>query len=445
MVLKSLAGLFGSASTVTPLIAVALLDTVAADAPDSLAIVRRGETLTSVASRVALASSHDNVRDVIAWIRQHNELDGGRLIPGQTLRVPFSRAQIQPVDPLRDARGIYLNATVAGGRKALKLADELLRAGGNTIVLDIKDRAGTLSYMSAVPLAVSSQAGSMAAIRNPELLVELLHQRGIHVVARLTCFYDRHLARTHPELLPRSREGGLWPKERRRGWLDPSLPIVWDYLIGLAQEVAAMGVDEIQLDYVRFPTDRDVEDAVFAYDPAEQATYDVITGFVAAMRQSLPTVLLSADIFGVVVWGRDEDERRTGQRLPDLLPLLDVVSPMVYPSHFNADFHSVDNPPDYPYFMVRQACQRLLPQAASHGVAVRPWVQAFSYRIPQFDNTFVEEQLRGVEDSGVQGWMLWNPASRYAVGFEAIRRVVSGNAPDPTVVQARNPPGQLVD
>ncbi len=169
-------------------------------------------------------------------------------------------------------------------------------------------------------------------------------------------------------------------------WVDPALPEVQDYLLALVGKVAQMGVDEIQLDYIRFPTQGDMGEAVFAFNPAFVTRDQVISRFVGRVRQALEGtgVLLSADIFGVIPWGRLADQQSTGQNLATLLPLLDVVSPMLYPSHFYGPFGKMERLVDYPYYLVYEGCRKITAMAAA-----RPWLQAFSYGVEGFEAGYV--------------------------------------------------------
>ncbi|MFC1526751.1 putative glycoside hydrolase [Candidatus Latescibacterota bacterium] len=406
---------------------------------DSAVVVQPGESLSSIAHRLLTSSDSYTTGQLVHRIRAANSLSGDRVLAGQTLRVPLAgegtpdRAASSPADQSVDARGLYLTARLAGAAAGLELADSLVAAGGNTVVFDIKDRPGDLSYVSGAPMAVATQVCSLATIGRPRALVDQLHQRGLYVVARLACFHDSRLASARPDLVPLSRRGeGLWRERGVLAWVDPSLPEVQDYLLDVVREVAGFGIDEIQLDYVRFPTDGDVGDAVFAFDPEVVPKHEVITSFVGRVRRALAGsgIQLSADIFGVAAWGRDEDVRAIGQYLPDLLPLLDVVSPMLYPSHFSGNFQQVETPWEYPYEIVSEGCRRLLPLAGDHGVVIRPWVQAFPYRVQDFDAGYVMDQVRGAEDGGARGWLLWNPKSQYSVGLSAMRQL-SSRAPSP--------------
>lgn len=330
------------------------------------------------------------------------------------------------------ARGIYINASAAGGARGSVLVDELVAAGGNAVVFDVKDRLGRLSYTSEVALAQAIGASGEATIDRPSEVVGAWRDRGIYVIARLTCFHDELLAQQRPGLAPLSRRGkAVWSEKGTPNWVDPALPEVQQYLIDLALEVVGFGVDEIQLDYVRFPTEGRLEEAVFSFDPAALSKSAIITDFVRRMRVALePTgTRLSADIFGVTAWGSRTDIETIGQDVDDLLDLLDAVSPMLYPSHFADGFGRISSPVVHPYYFLYQGCQRLRIRAVERGVEVRPWVQAFDYRVPQYDAMYVTEQLYGAEDGGARGWLLWNPASRYPFGMKAIADFMAGTAP----------------
>lgn len=397
-------------------------------AADTAVVVRRGESLSVIAGRFLASSDAYTTGQLVGRIRRANELSDDRVRAGQSLRVPLVGTAPPRVSGVTShsegVRGLYLTAPLAGSASGLALADSLVAAGGNTIVFDIKDRPGDLSYVSEARLARATQVCSLAPLRRPRVFVDLLHQRGLYVIARLTCFHDGRLATARPDLVPLSRRGdGLWRQRGELTWVDPSRPAVQEYLLDIVREVVAFGVDEIQLDYIRFPTEGDVGDAVYAFDPELVPKHRIITHFVGRVRQALAGtgVRLSADVFGVAAWGRQADVQATGQHLPDLLPLIDVASPMLYPSHFYDGFQDLANPPDHPYHLVAEGCRRLRALADEYGVAVRPWVQSFPYRVPDFDAEYVVEQVRGAEAGGAEGFLLWNPRSQYDVGLVALR------------------------
>jgi hypothetical protein len=394
---------------------------------DTTIVVRRGQSLLSIAADLLDSSDHYTTSELVADMRHLNDLQSDRLLPGQQLLIPLRRmhesATLRRIVDPRPARGIYATATVAGSLRMMSLADSLVAAGGNTIVFDIKDREGDLSYVSSVPLAQQIQVDSLAPIRRPTALVDQLHRRGLHVVGRLSCFYDERLAAARPDLAPQLPGGQPWTG----GWLDPSNVEVQSYLLGVVDEMIALGIDEVQLDYVRFPTETRADSALFGYADT-LARHEVITAFVRRVRDQLAGsgVLLAVDVFGVAAWGHSADLDRIGQHLTDLMPLLDVACPMLYPSHFYGNFLGMTNPVDYPYFLVFEGVRRIRLLAEAHGVAVRPWVQSFPYRITDFDQAYVTEQIQGADDAGADGYLLWHPASRYGVGLAAIRQSTEG-------------------
>ena len=327
-------------------------------------------------------------------------------------------------------RGIYVSSHAIGQGRSDSLVSELLVAGGNAIVFDVKDRRGRLSYESKVPLAVEMGASQWRTLDDPVATIKRWQDMGIYVIARMTCFYDLLLAGYRPEWVPRSRAGGLWGEEEGLpNWVDPSVTDAQDYLIELAIEVSSMGVDEIQLDYVRFPTEGNLNDAIFLCETKMQTKDVVITNFVRDVRSVLRPqgVRLSVDIFGVTAWGQKIDALRLGQSVKDLLKHVDAVSPMLYPSHFGSGFGNIPKPVDFPHFLVNRGCERLRELAASSGVDVRPWLQAFDHLVSDFNSTFITEQMHGAEEGGAYGWLLWNSASQYVEGFDAIHKMIKGN------------------
>ena len=338
----------------------------------------------------------------------------------------FCGSSWSQIGPLR---GIYISSHAIGQGRSDQLISDLLAAGGNTIVFDVKDRRGHLSYESEVPLAQQIGASRWKTLDDPVSTVKRWQERGIYVIARMTCFYDILLAEERPEWVPLSKTGGLWGENASLNWVDPSHSESQQYLIDLAVEVSSLGVDEIQLDYVRFPTEGDLEDAIFSVNTEQQTKDLIITKFVRDVRSTLRPlgVRLSIDIFGVTAWGQKVDALRLGQDVKELIKYVDAVSPMLYPSHFGPGFGNIPKPVEYPYFLVNRGCERLRSLAEFHGVDVRPWLQAFGHLVSDFNSTYITEQMQGAENGGAFGWLLWNSGSQYKEGFSAVQEIVTGN------------------
>ncbi|MGH9507477.1 MAG: putative glycoside hydrolase, partial [Terriglobales bacterium] len=226
-----------------------------------------------------------------------------------------------------EIRALYLTGVVAGMPKGKRLAEKWRREGGNAIVFNLKDANGVVSFNSGLPLANHYRHPYIGSLH---AWVQWLHQHGLYVIAREDLFKDLRLVKAHPELAVRSRStGGPW----YHGWYsDPSLPAVQRYNLALAKKAAEAGVDEIQLDYVRFSVRGNQKDAAYYYQKAHPrwTRADVITQFVSQVRQELKPydVHLSLDVFGVTGWERPQDVANTGQDIAALSRYCDILCPM---------------------------------------------------------------------------------------------------------------------
>ncbi len=234
-----------------------------------------------------------------------------------------------------EVRAVYLTGTMAGSAKGLEIIREWREAGGNSVVFDIKDSDGSVSVPTGLPLAPEQKS---FPIRNLPKFTAFLHAQGLHAIARIAVFRDDALVTRHPELAVQSRRGGAWRENGKLVWTDSSNPKVWEYNIGLAKFAAANGADEIQFDYVRFPAEGDQKDAKFLFE-AEHPDWkraDAITNFLKTAQAELKPsgVLFSLDVFGVMAWQRPIDLSHTGQDIAQMAKYCDVISPMIYPSHF---------------------------------------------------------------------------------------------------------------
>jgi hypothetical protein len=284
-----------------------------------------------------------------------------------------------------------------------KFLEHLATNGMNAVVVDGKDYSGWLTYPSAIPLAVEARSDSHAVLKSLQRLVHDAHQRGVRVLLRVACFHDPWMAKHRPALAIHGMGD----------WIDPNNEAAQDYLLAVIDETLAAGVDEIQLDYVRYPTEG-IAHADFAL--GSRKTTDVIAGFVRRVHEHTKAagVPLSLDVFGVVAWQRAPDVKATGQDLTKLGAVVEAVSPMVYPSHFQEGFNGYAVPgahPDVVAYGTKQAVD-VLAKAGSTAL-VRPWIQAFPWHAPGYDATYVASEIEHARAAAGRGWLGWNAGGYY--------------------------------
>ncbi len=289
----------------------------------------------------------------------------------------------------------------------------------NAVVIDVKGDRGWIPYTSTVPLAQEVGAQDRIMIQDMEALMGWFQAHDIYTIARIVVFKDHPLAMHHPEWAVRDVDtGGLWIDREGLAWTDPFRQEVWDYNIALAVEAAEWGFDEIQFDYLRFPTDGEVKRAQYSQESTVESRRAAITGFLAQAREALKPyeVRLAMDVFGYTCWHLDD--MGIGQMLEDLAPWVDVISPMVYPSTYvqGGGLPGYREAVPYPYQMVYYNVRRALERIAGSGATIRPWLQDFpdyAYDGRTYTPSEIRAQMRAARWAGAPGWMLWDPRMRY--------------------------------
>lgn len=283
----------------------------------------------------------------------------------------------------------------------------------NAIVVDVKD-GGYLTYPSEVPLA-NEIGATTEQIPDLEAFVEDIHDADMYAIARLAVFQDDALPAARPELAAQdSSTGGPWYNYGGSAWTNPYQQEVRDYNIAIAKEAAEAGFDEIQFDYVRFPSDGEMANLEYGEEtfPTQEAT---IAAFLEDAQTELePTgAMISADVFGLV---GVNDDVGIGQVVSEMAPHLDVICPMVYPSHYPVGSYGYDNPDRQPYDIVKYAMDDFVSKGreANPDLIVRPWLQDFEY-LSDYSEQDVRAQMDATYDSGLEGWILWNAAGDYTL------------------------------
>jgi len=295
------------------------------------------------------------------------------------------------IEPLR-IRGLRVGGGVAGDDahfgEILALADA---TAVNALVFDTKQEGGRVLYDTSVTTA--HEWGAVITAFDPVERIAQAKEHGLYVITRIVTFEDWFWAEARPD---EAFEGP---------WINPTITSAWEYPLALAEEACALGFDEIQFDYVRFPSGDSVE-ASGQLDMTQAERVGAIEGFLEAARQRLHGLgcAVSADVFGFVLAA--ENDQGIGQRPEELTLHLDAFSPMVYPSHYSDGFLGFDDPNDHPYDVTSDAIQDGLARIQP-GVILRPWLQAFWWT-----NEQIRRSIQAAEDHGV-GWILWNAVSNF--------------------------------
>ena len=411
------------------------------------------------------------------------------LIPGYESAPPAEKPVVVPPD--FEVRAVYLTGTMAGSVSGLRIVQHWRQLGGNAIVFDVKDSDGSVN----IPFQHALAPHRSPAIPNLPKYVRWAHGQGLHVIARIALFRDENIAQHHSELAPHSRRSGqVWLENGKQVWTDPSNSDVQDYNIALAKTAAQSGVDEIQFDYVRFPAEGDQADAQFAFQscgasvsPAKsprsgeakcaESRADVLEAFLhRAYDQLHPMgVLVSLDVFGVMAWQRPVDLSHTGQDIVRMVRWCDVLSPMIYPSHFFG-MDGYAQPGDAPEHFISESMERFAKvtgirvDAGAAGVAnpsrakarvdagdspahvsghdlgraetmptkenpsglqparanetrkvvLRPWLQAFGWRTRTYSPEYIRIQVAASKAKGGIGFLFWNARNDYSKPMAAM-------------------------
>ena len=319
-----------------------------------------------------------------------------------------------------EVKGIHVTSWIAGDRRyfpdLIKLINETEL---NTVVIDLKEADGRIAYDADIPLARSS--GSIQKrIRNLDRVIEECKRHSIYKIARIVLFKDTHLAEKRTDLaIMNKATGSIWRDYKGEAFTNPYSKEVWDYNLRLAEDAARRGFDEIQFDYVRFPSDGPLRDISYPDGHNEDKAVSLISSFVeeADRRLSPYNVKLSVDVFGLTTLS---DDVGIGQNFKQLIDRADYVSPMIYPSHYYKGSYGYKNPNNAPYEIIRlslkDAIRKSVDQTQSEAVVkekIRPWLQDFTLGYPSYGAEEVRAQIRAANDLGIKEWLLWNPSVRY--------------------------------
>ena len=290
--------------------------------------------------------------------------------------------------------------------------DEYTSALGlNTIELDVKDENGEVAFHTLAP-PLARRIGSAMRYYDPRKVAKQVHEQGIYLIGRVVCFEDPILSEKRPDLAITTTSGSVWRNDAGLGWTNPYDKRVWDYNLSVAQAAVRAGFDEIQFDYVRFPSDGDIESAVFA-GRRNEAMSATIARFVhyATNRLRPMGARVSVDVFGLSA----TRNLGIGQSPRRLAKIVDAIYPMVYPSHYGSGEYGLASPVSVPGRTVGRSLRDFRRQMRRGKAKLVPWLEDFSFTgTTTLDH--VQDQIRAARRWKAGGFLLWNPSGVYTTG-----------------------------
>ena len=409
-------------------------------------------TTLALASAAAIAchGAYDASARTIAGKPTMARADTDTVAPARrpdTIARATEPAALHPTPPVLDSlikgtlpvRGLYVFRFAANTRRMKKLLAIADSTEINAFVIDVKDEFG-LNFNPTDPM-LKKNAGTQAKSTKLAALVDTIRAHGILPIARIVVFKDSVTARNNPQHTIRKADGSAWHDKKGQTWVNPYANAIWEYNFRVADEAIKMGFGEIQFDYIRFPEPyKSLPPQVFP-EQNGRTKPQVLAEFLSTARARFAKqgVRTTADIFGLVttVGGTLE----VGQKWEPISQSVDAVLPMVYPSHYPPGSFQLPHPNADPYDVIHIAVSRARERDEKLGIKgehVRPWLQAFSIGLPKYGAHELEEQKRAVYDSGYDGWVLWEPGSRYDRFIPALEKTLVSRKKVPPVPRPAN-------
>ncbi len=322
------------------------------------------------------------------------------------------------IETPESVKAIYISAWVAGSAKHMSRINSLLDTTElNAIVIDIKDSTGRVSFHTDNEL-IKELGASEKRIADIKGLIDSLHKRDIYVIGRISVFQDPYMTKRKPEwAVKKKSDGTVWTDRKKLSFLDPANKDVWNYTSTVAHTAYDVGFDEINFDYIRYPSDGNVKDINYSLAEGKTRASNMEDFFIYLHDEmkkdvDIPT---SADLFGLTATAVGNDDMGIGQVMEKVLPHFDFIAPMVYPSHFATAWNGYKNPAEHPYEVVNITMKSAVAKATAMGLSplkIRPWLQDFDMGA-NYGKDKVQAQIKGTYDAGLNSWMLWDPKNIY--------------------------------
>jgi len=379
---------------------------------------------------VGAAAASESVAPKISYVRSQ----GTEATSTPPVETP---PKVEHMSTPKEVRGIYMTQCAAGTpsfrTSFLKMLDETKL---NSIVIDIRDYSGKIAFPTENPILkpmVSDECGA----RDMKEWVQLLHDHGVYVIGRITVFQNPAYTKLHPEQAVQRAGGGVWKDRHGLAFVDVGAKEYWSTVAELSKESYELGFDELNYDYIRFPSDGDMKAAIYSFG-AGKSKAEALEEFFRYLHDNVKPlgVVISADLFGYVTV--HDDDLGIGQILERALPYFDYIDPMVYPSHYNSGFAGLKDVNSDPYRVVsvsmntavartiatttRNQFLGAIPIASTSpqlyekksypASAMRPWLQSFDYPVV-YTPAMVAAQIKANEEAGLTSYLFWDAANKY--------------------------------
>ena len=318
-------------------------------------------------------------------------------------------------------KAIYMTSCVAGTpswRESLKKLIETTEL--NAVVIDIKDYTGMISFPNSFPKTDTSRGCLVSDMRE---YIQTLHASDIYVIGRISVFQDPSYTSLFPELAVKKKsDGSVWKDYKGLSFIDVGAKPYWDYIVDISEEAYALGFDELNYDYVRYPSDGNMQDTSYTWAVSTTTKPEMLKSFFEYLHDKMSGTgaKLSVDLFGMTT--TVESDMNIGQVLENALPYFDYIAPMVYPSHYPKTWNGFANPADHPYEVIKIAMSKAVEReqkwfiasgiATSTPSKMRPWLQDFDLGAT-YGADKVRAQIQATYDSGLTSWMLWDAGNKY--------------------------------
>lgn len=358
----------------------------------------------------------------------------------QTAAVVKTEKLVSHIETPKEVKAIYMTSCVAGTPKLREALKKLIEETEiNAVVIDIKDATGTITFEDS-SLQPNSGLSGGCKVKDLPQFIESLHKSEIYVIGRISVFQDLYYTSHNPNLaVKKASTGEVWRDYKGLAFVDVGAKDYWNYIVRIASSSYAIGFDELNFDYVRYPSDGNMKDTYYSWTESTVSASLSNSSSTASTVQAVskPEMLrrffeylhsqlkdsgakLSVDLFGLTT--TVNNDMGIGQILENALPYFDYIAPMVYPSHYPSGWQGFKNPAEHPYEVIKismkgavdreRVWRESLGMSTSTPSKMRPWLQDFNLGAT-YDADKVRAQIQASNEVGLKSWMMWNASNRY--------------------------------